>query len=64
MKIAYLAPELPALSATFVYNEILQLESMGTEVLAFSVHASTSDIQEPRVQALAVKTVNLYAQSK
>ena len=24
--IAYLAPEIPALSATFVYNEILRLE--------------------------------------
>jgi glycosyltransferase involved in cell wall biosynthesis len=64
MKIAYLAPELPALSATFVYNEILQLEALGTEVVPFSVHASTSNIQEPRVQALAAKTFNLYAQSK
>lgn len=64
MKIAYLAPELPALSATFVYNEILQLETMGTEVLPFSVHISSSNIQEPRVQALADKTFNLYAQPK
>lgn len=64
MKIAYLAPELPALSATFVYNEILQLESIGTVVIPFSVHASTSDIQESRVQAVAEKTFNLYAQSK
>ena len=29
LKIAYLAPEIPALSATFVYNEILQLEESG-----------------------------------
>jgi glycosyltransferase involved in cell wall biosynthesis len=64
MKIAYLAPELPALSATFVYNEILQLEALGTEVIPFSVHVSSSDIREPRVKALAEKTFNLYAQSK
>ena len=64
MKVAYLAPELPALSATFVYNEILQLELIGTEVVSFSVHTSTSNIQEPRVKALASKTFNLYAQSK
>ena len=36
MKIAYLAPELPALSATFVYNEILQLEKLGDSVSPFS----------------------------
>ena len=64
MKIAYLAPELPALSATFVYNEILQLQSIGTEVFPFSVHAAKSEIKEPRVQALAQKTLNLYTQSK
>lgn len=64
MRIAYLAPEIPALSATFVYNEILQLESMGTEVVPFSVHISTSNILETRVQKLAEKTFNLYAQSK
>ncbi len=38
MKIAYLAPEIPALSATFVYNEILQLEKQGFEIQPFSVH--------------------------
>jgi len=64
LTIAYLAPEIPALSATFVYNEILQLEQLGTDVIPFSVHASTSNIEEPRVQALATKTFNLYAQSK
>ncbi len=63
MKIAYLAPELPALSATFVYNEILQLESLGTQVVPFSVHKAKSNIKEVRVQALVQKTLNLYAQS-
>lgn len=64
MKIAYLAPEIPALSATFVYNEILQLEELGTEVISFSVHKPNSNIQEERVSALETRTVNLYAESK
>lgn len=37
-RIAYLAPELPGTSSTFVYNEIFALEDMGIEVLPFSVH--------------------------
>jgi colanic acid/amylovoran biosynthesis glycosyltransferase len=37
--IAYLAPEIPALSATFVYEEILGLERLGLRVIPFSVHA-------------------------
>lgn len=36
--VAYLASELPALSATFVYEEILGLERRGVSVLPFSVH--------------------------
>ncbi len=64
MKVAYLAPELPALSATFVYNEILQLEKLGTEVVPFSVHKPNSKVQEARVCDLEDRTVNLYAQAK
>jgi len=64
VKIAYFAPEIPALSATFVYNEILQLESMGTEVVPFSVHEPFSDIQEPEVQKLKQKVQHLYGRSK
>jgi len=37
-KIAYLAPEITAVSATFVYKEILALESRGYRVSPFSVH--------------------------
>ncbi len=36
-RIAYLAPEIPALSATFVYEELLGLAERGIEVLPFSV---------------------------
>lgn len=64
MKIAYLAPELPSLSATFVYNEILELEAIGTKVIPFSVHNSLSNIQESRVQNLKKRTRVLYVQSK
>ena len=43
-KIAYLAPEIPALSATFVYNEILKLEDSGFRVVPLSVHQPHSQI--------------------
>jgi len=35
--IAYLGPELPALSATFIYEELLGLERRGVSILPFSV---------------------------
>lgn len=40
--IAYLAPEIPALSATFVYEEMLGLERKGVVVVPFSVHRPLS----------------------
>lgn len=60
--IAYLAPEIPALSATFVYEEILGLERCGISVVPVSVH-------RPRHPAhgqedLAARTNYLYAGSK
>lgn len=59
--IAYLASELPALSETFVYEELLGLERRGFRVVPFSVRA-------PRViasgqGALARRTINLYSGS-
>jgi colanic acid/amylovoran biosynthesis glycosyltransferase len=38
IRIAYMAPEIPALSATFVYEELLALERRGFTVLPLSVH--------------------------
>jgi len=64
MRVAYLAPELPALSATFVYNEILQLESIGTEVIPFSVHKPNAEIKELRVYDLGKRTLYLYSLPK
>lgn len=63
MKIAYLAPELPALSATFVYNEILELEKKGTVVVPFSVHRPSGQIAEPSVQNLKQRVTYLYERS-
>lgn len=59
-RIAYLAPEIPALSATFVYNEILALQERGYEVVSISVHVPASMALESRAEALRVATHYLY----
>lgn len=64
MKIAYLAPELPALSATFVYNEILELEAQGVEVRCYSVHKPAALATDERLAAIRSDTLYLYAESK
>lgn len=49
-KILFLAPEIPALSATFVYKELLKLRDFNTDVMAASVHVpkakATQDVKE------------------
>ena len=60
MKVAYLAPEIPALSATFVYKEIQTLESMGVDVLPFSIHKPVNEASEKTLDALKAKTVYVY----
>ncbi len=42
-RIAYLAPEIPSVSATFVYREILELRRRGVDVSPFSMHACSAD---------------------
>jgi colanic acid/amylovoran biosynthesis glycosyltransferase len=60
IKIAYLGPELPALSATFVYEELLGLERRGLSVVPFSVQRPA---HAPAQQAaLARRTQVLYDQ--
>jgi len=44
-RIAYLAPEIPALSATFVYEELLGLEKRGIAIVPISVHQPSSPAQ-------------------
>lgn len=64
MRIAYLAPEIPALSATFVYNEILALEELGNEILPVSVHKPKDEATDRRLSDLKNKTIYLYEISK
>jgi glycosyltransferase involved in cell wall biosynthesis len=62
MRIAYLAPEIPALSSTFVYHEILALREKGFEVLPVSVHTPASPAREESARSLAAETILLYPQ--
>lgn len=64
INLAYLAPEIPALSATFVYNEILQLERLGFSILPFSVHQPAVFAQDKKLEKLVSKVVHLYATPK
>ncbi len=63
-RIAYLAPEIPARSATFVYNEILALEDQGVTVVPVSVHAPADPAEEDHVLPLAQRTACLYGRSR
>jgi glycosyltransferase involved in cell wall biosynthesis len=64
LKIAYLAPEIPALSATFVYNEILGLEKSGYQVVPLSVHRPHSPAEEEALEDLGSRTQYLYRTTK
>ena len=63
-KIAYLAPEIPALSATFVYNEILSLEDSGHQIVSLSVHRPHSPAMGRALDDLGDRTEYLYQTSK
>lgn len=55
MHIAYLGPEIPALSATFVYREIIGLRERGHRVSVFSVKkpaAAATDVDLGKVETL------------
>tara|TARA_R110001606_G_scaffold395664_2_gene568553 strand:- start:183004 stop:184239 length:1236 start_codon:yes stop_codon:yes gene_type:complete len=64
VRIAYLAPEIPALSATFVYNEILALEELGNEILPISVHKPKDEAMDSRLSSLKNNVIHLYDISK
>lgn len=59
--IAYVAPEIPALSATFVYEELLGVERRGIRVIPFSVHKPPRAV--PAQRSVAERTRVLYSQS-
>jgi len=58
-KIAYLAPSLPTLSETFVYEEIHALERRGIEVVPISVRKQRNPM--PAQAELAQRTKHLYS---
>lgn len=64
VKIAYLAPEMPALSATFVYQEILELKKMGLCIIPISVHRPANTAQSDKLKELEQETFYLYEQSR
>ncbi|MCL5975590.1 MAG: glycosyltransferase family 4 protein [Gammaproteobacteria bacterium] len=64
LRIAYLAPEIPALSATFVYNEILELNKQGVNVKPFSVHRPSHLASESSLTELKNDVFHLYEVSK
>ncbi len=57
-KIAYLAPEIPALSATFVYEEMLGLEKLGYRIQPFSVRQPASPAKNQ--ESLSGRVIYLY----
>jgi colanic acid/amylovoran biosynthesis glycosyltransferase len=58
MKVAYLSPAMPALSETFVYEELLAVERRGVAVVPVSVRKPA--VVVPAQQALAQRVVHLY----
>lgn len=62
-RVMYLAPEIPALSATFVYNEIFQFEKQICPVDIVSVHRPHSPAGNEVVQKFSSEIYYLYEQS-
>jgi len=62
MRIAYIAPEIPALSATFVYQEILELEKLGLKINPVSIHRPINIAVSKELEKLEAKTFYLYKQ--
>ncbi|UHQ54108.1 glycosyltransferase family 4 protein [Microbulbifer sp. YPW16] len=62
--LAYIAPEIPGFSSTFVYKEIYILEDLGLKVEPFSIHAPMATTGDSRQEALARRTTRVYGQGK
>jgi len=61
--IAYLAPEVPALSATFVYQEILELKKLNIDIRSISIHCPKNKALSEELKKLESETFYLYEQS-
>lgn len=59
--ILYVASQLPKLSETFVYRELLGLRAAGRQVLAASVHAPDRFADDPVLAALAGEATIAYS---
>jgi colanic acid/amylovoran biosynthesis glycosyltransferase len=60
LRLLVIAPWLPKLSETFVYREVLGLQSQGLEVMAASVHDPGRHWQEPTLRHLAQEAIPVY----
>lgn len=63
-RVMYLAPEVPALSATFVYNEIFHFQELICPVQIVSVHRPHSPANEKVQQRLGNSITHLYESSR
>lgn len=61
--IAYLAPEIPSLSGTFVYGEIFALQRQNITIIPFSIHRKIPAQPDALLQQLAEQTYFLYERS-
>jgi len=60
-RVAYLAPEIPSVSATFVYREAAAVEEEGVPVETYSVHAVDPASVSAEARPLSARTEALYA---
>ena len=63
IRIAYIGLEIPALSATFIYNEILQLEKTGFKVIPLSVLKPGSLPDQKKLETLGKNTYYIYGET-
>ncbi len=61
--VAYLASEIPSVSATFVYREILALRNEGVSVTPFSIHPVDPDDVSPDGRRFLAETDTVYGDS-
>ena len=60
MKILYLSSFLPKRSETFVYNEVLGLESRGLDVGVASLYPPEKNLGDPALDRMAADAVPVY----
>lgn len=60
--VAYLAPEIPGISTTFVYEELLALERRGIRVHPLSIHCPVSPAKDQT--SITMRATSVYDKSK